>query len=88
VVVAADDPLIGGGGARDFGDHVVDRFQVPVGFHFQMDLCDAGADVVGEAESAAPVARRNLAGDCGEKWFRVTVGNRQNRNLREYRDIL
>ena len=62
VVIAADDPLVGKRRARNFRDHVVDGLDVPVGFHFQVNLRGAGADAIGDAEAAAPAVGSDAAG--------------------------
>ncbi len=46
-----------------------------------MNFRGAGADVIGDAEAAAPPFRSHPAGQRSKKWLRVGVGDRQHRNL-------
>ena len=57
VVVAADDPLIGHGGALDGGDDVVERLALPVEGELEVGLDGAGAGAIGEGQAAAPGRR-------------------------------
>jgi hypothetical protein len=80
VVVAADDPLIGMGTAGNAGDDVVERLEVPIGFHFEMHLRGSGADVVRDGQRAAPCGGDGAAGEHFEQRLRIAVGNREDGN--------
>ena len=69
-------------------DDVVDRLDVPVRPHHEVDLRRARADVVGDGEGAAPRLRRHRAAERREQRLGVAVRNRQHRDLRDDRDVL
>jgi len=59
-----------------FPDHVVQRLDVPVRFHFEVNFRGAGADVIGDAEAAAPSFRSHSAGQRSKKRLRIGIGYR------------
>ena len=81
VMVSANHPLVGKSETLNFSNHVVDRLDLPVRFHFQMDLRRARANVVGDSESAAPSFRGDAAGERRQQWLRVRVRNWQYGNF-------
>ncbi len=86
-MVAADDPLVRGGCARDARDHVVQRLQAPVGLDPQVHFGRPGPDVVGDAEPTAPFRRRHRAGERGQQRLRVAIRDRQDGNLGDRRRL-
>ena len=88
VVIAADDPLVGIGGARDPGDHVVERLDVPRERDLQVDGRGARADVIRQRKPTSPVRWHERPAEGGQQRLRIPVRNRQHGNLRERLRIL
>src|SRR5258707_793040 len=82
VMVAANYPLIGKRCALNFSDDVINRLDVPIRLHFEVDFRGAGPDVIGDAEAAAPSFRSHAASQGNKQWLRIRVGNRQDRDFR------
>src|SRR5579859_6601930 len=87
VVVAADNPLIGRFGALDLEDDVVNRLDVPVERNFQVYLRGAGADVIGDGQSAAKTFRSHRAFQRGQQRPGIAIGDGQRRNFGERGNI-
>ncbi len=82
-MIAAHDPLVGIGCARNLYDDVIERFDVPVGLHFEMHFGRSGADLIGLGQGAAPAVGSHLPFERGEQRLRIRVGDGQDRNFGE-----
>jgi hypothetical protein len=65
VMIATNNPFISGGGAGNFGNNVVNFFDVPIRFHFEVDLSWARSHVVGDGQRTAPLWRRHRSFEGG-----------------------
>ena len=59
----------------NFRDDIIHGLDVPVESNFQMHLRGAGADMIGNGQSAAKTFRRNGAFQRGEQRLGVAVGD-------------
>ena len=87
-MVAAKNPLVRKLRARNFGDHVVQRLDVPVGKHFQTNFSGTGPKSVSDGKASAPCRGHHRACDCSKKRLGVGVGNRKDGNFRQRGSIL
>ena len=72
-MISAHDPLVGIGGAGDFYDDVVERLDVPVGLHFEVDLRRAGADVISLGQRTAPGFGNDFSLERRQQRLRICV---------------
>src|SRR4029077_411254 len=79
-MIAANNPVpIVRTGQRT--DHVVNRFDVPVGSNFQVNSSWSRTDVIGNGQGSAPIFWSDWALECRQKWQGIRVRNWKYRNL-------
>ncbi len=81
VMIAAHHPLVGMGGAGDFYDDVVERLDVPVGLHFEVDFRRPWSHVISLGQGTAPGVGDHFSLERGQQRLRVGVGNGQAREF-------
>ena len=88
VMVPANHPFVGKRRARNFSDHIVERLDVPIRFHFQVHFCRPRPHMISNPQTASPILWSHAPLQRREQRLRVRVRNRQHRNLRNRRRFL
>src|SRR5260221_11394575 len=86
-MVSADHPLIGEYRAGNFRDHVIDRLDGPIRYHFQVNSRGARPDVISDAQTAAPAFGSNTSGQRSKQRLPIAIGDWKNGNFRNRQRI-
>src|SRR5690349_9573388 len=81
MVIAANDPSIRLSCARNFGDDVVHRLNVPIRSYLQMYFGWSNPNVIWQWKPAPPFARSHWTPQCLQQRLRICVRDREHRNL-------
>jgi len=86
-MIPANDPLIRVRRSRNFRNHVIDGLQIPIELDLQVHLHRARTNTIGDRQISTPARGWHRPGKRGKQRLRVSVRNRQHRDLCDHWNI-